>query len=95
MLFITLRSKYTGKTAFFIILIGSLNLQESVVQRKKFEKNSYPERAQKPKNLEKFSFQMLKTPQDFVTIFSILAVYVTNSSARASGIFEKTLIFFI
>ena len=44
-----LRSKFTGKKlAFFIILIDSLYLQESVVPKEKFEKNVYPKKGQKP-----------------------------------------------
>ena len=87
-----LRSKFTGKNwPFFIILIDSLYLQESVVQMKKFKKNLYIPK--KLKKRESFSFKIPKTPQDFDSPFFNLFIYVINSSVWASWIFEKGLHF--
>ena len=69
------------KMSLFIILIDALYLLELAVQKNFFLKIIYPK---KLKNRESFLFKKLKHRGILIPHFSILAIYVTNSSARAS-----------
>ena len=52
---------------FYIILIDYQYLQESETPKKKFEKKIIPEKTQKP---YKFSFEVLKNPQDLNSLLN-------------------------
>ena len=62
--------------AFFIILTDSLYLQESVVQRKNFEKKIYTPK--KVKTVKIFHLKFWRHLKILIPRFSILAIYVTN-----------------
>ena len=68
--------------AFFVIFIDSLYLLESVVQRENFEKNFMTQKSSK--TVEIFHLKFWIHPKILIPRFSILAIYVTNSSAYAS-----------
>ena len=85
-----LRSSSREKIGFFIILIDSLYLQESVVPGEKFEKNYTPKRR---KTVKTFHLKFWRHRNILILRFFTLAIYVINSSAWASCIFKKIFYF--
>ena len=73
-------SKFVEKMAFYYFNWSSLS---SGVDSSKEKKIDTPKRL---KNLENFSFKMLKTPQDFDSQFFDFSHFITSSSGCASWI---------
>ena len=74
-----LKVKVHGKNDLFIILIDYLYSQKSVIQRKKLNKLFTPPKSSK--TVQIFHLKCWKHRKILILYFSILAIYVTNSSA--------------